>query len=321
MKRGSILVIASLALVVLVTAKPAAGYDVSGSFVDDDGSAFESDIEAIAAFGITRGCGDRAYCPTVAVSRAQMASFLARALKLPAVSTGPFTDLGASPHAGDINAIASAGVTLGCAAGRYCPEAAVRRDEMASFLARAFRLSEASHQFTDVGANPHGGAIGAIAVAGITKGCTTTTYCPAGAVTREQMAAFMRRALGISPVFPRMSLSDGLPEHCSKDGLSCAASIAIPFRSAYRISEGVYGVVPFKATEEAALVAASTGVIVTVDGVPLPLTAQPVTVSGNLAKRTFETNLSLTPNPHRLIVQWFWQGKLTKTLTLDVAVN
>ena len=43
-----------------------------------------------------------------AVTRAQMASFLARALKLTAVPNGPFVDLGTSPHTGDINAIAAA---------------------------------------------------------------------------------------------------------------------------------------------------------------------------------------------------------------------
>lgn len=320
-RRLAILVVAAMAIVVVANAEPAAGYDVSGSFVDDDGSPFETDIEAIFAASITNGCGVRTYCPGAAVTRAQMASFLARALKLTAIPNGPFIDLGTSPHTGDINAIAAAGVTLGCAADRYCPEANVRRDEMASFLARAFRLSAGSHSFTDVGLNPHGGAIGAIALAGITKGCTPTTYCPAGAVTRDQMAAFLRRTLGLAPVHPRLSLSDGLPEKCTKDGLSCQAAIAIPFRTAYRIAEGVYGVVPFRPGEEAALVAASTGPTITLNGAQLPLTAQPVTTSGNLAVKTFETVVGLAPGSHRFTVQWFWQGRLTKTLTVDVTVG
>ncbi len=52
-------------------------------FVDDDGSTFEADIEWLGATGITKGCNpptnDR-FCPDDVVSRAQMASFLARAL-------------------------------------------------------------------------------------------------------------------------------------------------------------------------------------------------------------------------------------------------
>jgi hypothetical protein len=52
-------------------------------FVDDDGSIFEDDIERLATAGVTRGCNppvnDR-FCPIDAVTRAQMAAFLHRAL-------------------------------------------------------------------------------------------------------------------------------------------------------------------------------------------------------------------------------------------------
>ncbi len=55
----------------------------------------------------------------------------------------------------------------------------------------------AGHRFTDVpGTNPFHAAIDAIARAGITGGCTSTTYCPDQAVTRGQMGAFMHRGLG-----------------------------------------------------------------------------------------------------------------------------
>ena len=59
---------------------PAAAMDF---FVDDAGSVFEADINAIAEAGITLGCNpptnDR-YCPTSNVTRAQMASFIVRAV-------------------------------------------------------------------------------------------------------------------------------------------------------------------------------------------------------------------------------------------------
>ena len=54
-------------------------------FVDDDGNQFEAAINAMAANGITVGCNapdfDR-YCPDTNLSRAQMASFIVRALGL-----------------------------------------------------------------------------------------------------------------------------------------------------------------------------------------------------------------------------------------------
>ncbi len=58
-------------------------------FSDDDGSIFEADIEAIAAAGITSGCGERAFCPGRPVTRAEMAAFLGRALGLRPIEVPP----------------------------------------------------------------------------------------------------------------------------------------------------------------------------------------------------------------------------------------
>ncbi len=63
------------------------GYTDAGGgdlFVDDDGSTFEGDIDRLGTAGITKGCNPPAntrFCPNDRVSRAQMASFLARALR------------------------------------------------------------------------------------------------------------------------------------------------------------------------------------------------------------------------------------------------
>ena len=54
----------------------------------------------------------------------------------------------------------------------------------------------ASHQFTDVpNSNPFHAQVDALVNAGITAGCTATTYCPNNPVTRGQMAAFLNRGL------------------------------------------------------------------------------------------------------------------------------
>ena len=56
---------------------------IPDTFVDDNTSVFEADIDALAASGITKGCNppvnDR-YCPDNPVTRGQMAAFLYRAL-------------------------------------------------------------------------------------------------------------------------------------------------------------------------------------------------------------------------------------------------
>ena len=58
------------------------------------------------------------------------------------LAAADFTDLNpGSVHNADINAIADAGITLGCEANaRYCPDDFVTREQMASFLARAAGL-------------------------------------------------------------------------------------------------------------------------------------------------------------------------------------
>ncbi len=59
---------------------PASSVD---AFIDDQGAPFESAINAIAAAGVTSGCdaAKRLFCPTTKVTRAQMATFLRRAME------------------------------------------------------------------------------------------------------------------------------------------------------------------------------------------------------------------------------------------------
>ena len=63
---------------------------------------------------------------------------------------------------------------------------------------RQISPAPASASFTDVPNNAQFFAeIEAMKAAGITAGCTATTFCPDGNVTRRQMAAFFARALGL----------------------------------------------------------------------------------------------------------------------------
>ena len=74
------------------------------------------------------------------VSRAQMATFLARAFDLQSGSQAGFVDVSGNVHAPQIGALAASGITVGCAAGpprRYCPDDFVSRAQMATFLKRA----------------------------------------------------------------------------------------------------------------------------------------------------------------------------------------
>jgi murein DD-endopeptidase MepM/ murein hydrolase activator NlpD len=146
--------------------------------------------------GVTGGCAVRLFCPDRAVTRGQMATFLARALDLPAPGGPlPFPDA-VGTHADGIAKVAAAGIATGLADGRFAPDAPVRRDQMATFLARALDLDTSGQpSFPDVTrGNVHAGAIAAVAARGIAQGHTDGTYGPADRVTRAHMAAFLTRA-------------------------------------------------------------------------------------------------------------------------------
>lgn len=98
-------------------------------------------IGAVARERVTAGCQPGRYCPKRAVTRAEMATFLVRALDLKPVDANQFRDAAsAGTHRRNINALAKAGITGGCSTNLFCPDRAVSRQEMATFLARAFRL-------------------------------------------------------------------------------------------------------------------------------------------------------------------------------------
>jgi hypothetical protein len=108
-------------------------------------SPFAAWVEQLFHDGITGGCGGANYCPNAPVTRAQMAVFLTKA-RHPVSCTYPstgtvFTDVPAGYWAGGyVEQLWREGVTGGCGGGLYCPESAVRRDQMAAFLVRGFKL-------------------------------------------------------------------------------------------------------------------------------------------------------------------------------------
>jgi hypothetical protein len=108
-------------------------------------STFANWIEALAAEGITGGCGSGNYCPTNPVRRDQMAVFLLKAEHGPAYvpppCTGTFPDV---PCPGLftnwVEQLAHEAITGGCGNGNYCPQNPNTRGQMAVFLVKTFGL-------------------------------------------------------------------------------------------------------------------------------------------------------------------------------------
>ena len=174
-------------------------------FIDMWDSVFASDIVWMQFSGITRGCGNDLYCPDGSVTRGQMAAFLARALDLTDDGGGNlFIDDDDSIFEGDIDRLATAGITRGCnppANDRFCPGSRVTRSQMAAFLVRAmgYTYDGAGDLFVDDDGSIFESDIDRLAAAGVTRGCNppaNSRFCPDAYVTRGQMAAFLHRALG-----------------------------------------------------------------------------------------------------------------------------
>ncbi len=192
-----------------------------------DAGVHRPDVEALQERGVFEGtdCGPGEFCPQDPVPRWAMAVWLVRAVD------GAEPDPAGSSRFSDVDAgewwlpyverLADLEITLGCEVvpARFCPGDPVTRQQMASFLDRAFQLEPAptasvlvrafqsepapGKGFVDVSEeNPHQAAINALAAAGITAGCATepAMFCPASPTTRAQMATFLARALGIAAI-------------------------------------------------------------------------------------------------------------------------
>lgn len=211
MKCGQAWAVVALALAAtVVLASPAAAEPTpttlppGGTFFDDDGNVHEGAIEAIASIGVTRGCGvSDLYCPDTVVTRGQMAAFLVRAFEIGGSGGDPFVDDNGSVFEREISALASAGITRGCGPASFCPDDPVTRGQMAAFLVRALGLPLGPDAgFVDDEGSVFEREISALRAGGLTRGCNPPAndrFCPDQPVLRDQMAAFLQRALGLAP--------------------------------------------------------------------------------------------------------------------------
>jgi uncharacterized repeat protein (TIGR01451 family) len=171
---------------------------------------YHEGIEKIFRAGITSGCRVGDYCPDDLVNRASVAVFLLRGKKgesfHPPAATGDlFTDVPLGTYLGAwIEELAREGITSGCGATEYCPDAPVSRASMAVFLLRANHASEfhppaaTGTLFTDVPLGTYlGDWIEELSREGISSGCGGGKYCPEGLVTRGEMAVLLSRTFSL----------------------------------------------------------------------------------------------------------------------------
>lgn len=173
----------------------------TGIFRDDDYSVHEPDIDKLYLAGITYGCSnDSDYCPEREITRGEMAAFIARTLNLKETTgAAQYTDQDGHYFEEEIDLVVTAGIGFGCTETEYCPDRALRRDEMAEMLVRSFGYTNPDETdfFVDDEENPFQESINSLAHVGVTIGCTETEYCPDRLLTRAEMASFFVRALDL----------------------------------------------------------------------------------------------------------------------------
>lgn len=183
------------------------GMATTGPYGDIDATgAHTAAILALTEGGIVRACGPQRYCPHAAVTRDDIAAAFSAALGLDEQAalaarggTG-FADVPASHRdAGAIAAVAHQGVLTGYGDGRFGPDDALSRAQLATVLVQGFALPSAPTRspFADVPDEAvHGASIAAAHRAGLTSGCGDgTRYCAEVDVTRGQIASFLDRGL------------------------------------------------------------------------------------------------------------------------------
>lgn len=170
------------------------------------GTVHHPAIDCAAWWAVAQGVSPTEYRPQVHVTRAQMATFIVRTVEratgaaLP-VTRDHFPDDDGNHHEQAINQLAEAGVVAG-RDGRYFPNEAVTRAQMATFLARAYALvggepgGIGEPPFTDIAGNVHQSSIAAGFELGLVRGQTVTLYGPSSAVRRDQMGSFLTNLLG-----------------------------------------------------------------------------------------------------------------------------
>ncbi|MBN1322160.1 MAG: S-layer homology domain-containing protein [Thermoleophilia bacterium] len=106
---------------------------------------FAEAVSALAAEGIVKGREDGSFGPNDAVSRAHMAMFLARVLKLPESVWQPFTDVTTQDaFAGAVGALYQRGLIQGTTGFLFSPAEPVTRQQAASLVMRCLGFAAQS---------------------------------------------------------------------------------------------------------------------------------------------------------------------------------
>ena len=176
---------------------------VEPTYGDTAGHWAESSIERWSGHGIIQGSNGQ-FDPNGQLTCAQLATILAKLLKLPAAKDAGFTDNTADAWYYDaINRCAAAGILNGNGDGTVTPEAPITRERAMVMLARALGIEPIRKpdltKYTDaaqVSAYAQG-YVAALIEAGIVGGVTADELAPQDNINRASTVTILDRAIGV----------------------------------------------------------------------------------------------------------------------------
>lgn len=200
MKRKALSLILAFAMAVsLFTVGASAAEPTYG---DTAGHWAEASIERWSGYGIIQGSNGK-FDPDGQLTCAQLATILARLLKLPAAKDAGFIDNPADAWYYDaINRCAAAGILKGNGDGTVTPNASITRERAMVMLGRALGIEPIENpnltQFTDGAqvASYARGMLAALIRAGIVGGVTADQLAPQNNITRAATVTILGRAIG-----------------------------------------------------------------------------------------------------------------------------
>lgn len=200
MKRKALSLILAFAMAVsLFTVGASAAEPTYG---DTAGHWVEASIERWSGYGIIQGSNGK-FDPDGQLTCAQLATILARLLKLPAAKDAGFIDNPADAWYYDaINRCAAAGILKGNGDGTVTPNASITRERAMVMLGRALGIEPIENpnltQFTDGAqvASYARGMLAALIRAGIVGGVTADQLAPQNNITRAATVTILDRAIG-----------------------------------------------------------------------------------------------------------------------------
>jgi large repetitive protein len=189
-----------------------AAMHLTSRFADTDGHWAKQEIDRMARRLLVNGVSQTEFRPEGAVTRAEFAAMLVRALRIPGSGVGreqAFTDVNqAAWYYEAVLAAASKGLVNGLESGRFAPDETITREQMAVMIGRAYRSLGLDFtppedgalllaKFTD-GSSVQSWALADAALAlkeSLMQGVSNDAFEPQGMTTRAQAVVVLGRLL------------------------------------------------------------------------------------------------------------------------------